>query len=123
MGDTQLSKPPTSAIATAIKSSYFLNSEGSFISQERADVTLHMSAIAADGSEVQQTNMSLGSLGHFAAIQNLDGEIKEMAQRALGPAGRPPGQGRRVHRGAGPDTRRRLRARGLRPPVRGRFRL
>jgi TldD protein len=61
----------------------FLNSEGSFITQERADVTLHLSAIAAKDSEVQQVNISVGSLGDFKAIQGLHKQVKEIAQNAV----------------------------------------
>jgi len=75
------------------KRSIFLNSEGSFIQQERADVTLRLSAIASDGSQVQQANMSMGSPGDFTAIQNLDDDVKEMAQRALGLLAAPQAKG------------------------------
>ena len=62
---------------------YYINSAGSFIEQERADVTLRTTAIAADGGEIQQVGLSVGSLGDFAAIKGLHGQIKEMAQRAV----------------------------------------
>ena len=75
------------------KTSIFLNSEGSFIQQERSDVTLHVAAIASDGSQVQQANMSLGSPGDFTAIQNLDDEVRDMAQRALGLLAAPQARG------------------------------
>ena len=75
------------------KKSIFLNSQGSFIQQERSDVTLRMTAIASDGSQVQQANMSLGSPGDFSAMQNLDDEVKEMAQRALGLLAAPQAKG------------------------------
>jgi TldD protein len=61
----------------------YLNSAGSFIEQERADVTLRVSAIAADGGEVQQAGLSLGSRGDFSQIKGLHGQIKEMAQNAV----------------------------------------
>ncbi len=48
---------------------YYINSAGSFIEQERADVTLRTTAIAADGGEVQQVGLSLGSLGDFNQIK------------------------------------------------------
>jgi TldD protein len=65
------------------KTSIFINSEGSFIQQQRSDVTLYMNAVASDGNKVQQANMSVGSLGKFDAIRNLDSQVKEMSQRAL----------------------------------------
>ena len=61
----------------------FLNSEGSFITQERVDVNLHLSAVAAKDGEVQQVNISVGSLGDFKAIQGLHDKVKEIAQNAV----------------------------------------
>jgi TldD protein len=75
------------------KHSIFLNSQGSYIHQERSDVTLRLTAIASNGSQVQQANMSLGSPGDFNAIQNLDGEVHEMAQRAMGLLAAPQAKG------------------------------
>ena len=51
--------------ADSRKKVIFLNSEGSFIEQERADVTLRLTAIAAKDGEVQQVGLSLGSRGRF----------------------------------------------------------
>ena len=61
----------------------FLNSEGSYIEQERADVTLRLSAIAAGNGDVQQSGLSLGSRGDFSQIQNLHQQVAEMAQKAV----------------------------------------
>jgi TldD protein len=61
----------------------FLNSEGSFITQERADVTLRLTAIAAKDGEVQQVGLSLGSRGEFGAIKGLHDKVKEMARNAV----------------------------------------
>ena len=61
----------------------YLNSAGSYIEQERADVTLRVTAIAADGGEVQQVGLSLGSPGDFDKIEGLQQQIKETAQRAV----------------------------------------
>jgi TldD protein len=61
----------------------FLNSEGSFITQERTDVNLYISAVAAKDNEVQQVNFSLGSLGDYKAIQGLHQRVKETAQNAV----------------------------------------
>ena len=60
----------------------FLNSEGSFITQERADVTLRLTAIAAKDGEVQQVGLSLGSRGHFSAIEGIHEQVREMARHA-----------------------------------------
>ncbi|MBN1161211.1 MAG: TldD/PmbA family protein [Dehalococcoidales bacterium] len=61
----------------------FLNSEGSFITQERSDVTLLLSAIAAKDGEVQQALISMGSLGDFNKITGLHKQVKEIAQNAV----------------------------------------
>jgi TldD protein len=75
------------------KRSIFVNSEGSFIQQQRSDVTLYMSAIASDGSEVQQANMSIGNPGDFKSIQNLESQVTDMAQRASGLLAAPQAKG------------------------------
>ncbi|MFC1935142.1 TldD/PmbA family protein, partial [Chloroflexota bacterium] len=61
----------------------FLNSTGSYIEQERADVTLRLAAIAAKDGEVQQVGLSLGSLGDFGAMKNRHRQVAEMAQHAV----------------------------------------
>jgi TldD protein len=61
----------------------FLNSEGSFITQERADVMLRLTAIAAKDGEVQQVGLSMGSRGHFSAIEGIHEQVKEMARHAV----------------------------------------
>jgi TldD protein len=65
------------------KKSIFIDSGGSFIQQERADVSLRLMAVATDGSDVQQSNMSLGSRGDFSQIQNLHSQVAGMAQRSV----------------------------------------
>jgi len=75
------------------KKSIFLNSGGSLISNERSDITLNITAIASSGSEVQQSNMSIGSLGDFSAILELDEEIQAMSQRAVDLLSAPQAQG------------------------------
>lgn len=61
----------------------FLNSAGSRIEQERSDVTLRLTAIAAKDGDVQQVGLSVGSLGDFGKICNLDHDVKEMSHRAV----------------------------------------
>jgi len=61
----------------------FLNSSGSYIQQERADITLRLSAVAAEDGEVQQANLSLGSRGDFKSIQGLQQPVEEMARHAV----------------------------------------
>jgi TldD protein len=61
----------------------FLSSSGSYIAQERADVTLRLAAIAAKDNEVQQVGLSLGSRGDFSSIQGLHQQIDAMARHAV----------------------------------------
>ncbi len=61
----------------------FASSEGTFIEQNRVDLNLRVTAIAAKDSQVQQIGVSLGSLGDFSAIEDLHERIKEVAQRAV----------------------------------------
>ncbi len=63
--------------------SIFLSSSGSFIRQERADVTLRLAAIAAKDGEVQQVGVSLGSRGDFSSMQGLHHQVEEMARNAV----------------------------------------
>jgi TldD protein len=63
--------------------SFFINSEGSLVEQERADVSLRLAAVAADGGEVQQVGLSMGSLGDFQQITGLHRQVEEMAQNAV----------------------------------------
>lgn len=65
------------------KKAILLTSDGSFISQERADITLRVNAVAAGGGEVQQSGISMGSRGNFEDIKGLHGRIKETAERAV----------------------------------------
>jgi len=61
----------------------FLSSLGSYIEQERTDITLRLSAVATEGSEVQQAGLSLGSRGDFSLLQDLHSQIEQMAQQAV----------------------------------------
>ncbi len=61
----------------------YVNSEGAFIVQERMDVTLRATAIAAKNGEVQQVGISLGSRGDFTAIHGLHDQIRDIAEKAV----------------------------------------
>ena len=67
----------------AHKKVIFLSSSGTHIEQERADVTLRLTAIAAKDGDVQQIGLSLGSRGNFDAIKGLHEQIAGMSQRAV----------------------------------------
>ncbi len=61
----------------------FLNSSGSYIEQEKTDVTVRLTAVAAEGNEVQQAGVSLGSRGDYAAIQSLNPQVEHIARLAV----------------------------------------
>ncbi len=65
------------------KKAVFANSEGSYIEQSRVDVSARFMAVARDGTEVQQTSLSLGSNGDFGFLENLHQQVQDMAQRAV----------------------------------------
>jgi TldD protein len=61
----------------------FANSEGTYVEQTRSDINLRLTAIAAENGEVQQIGQSLGSPGDFSAIEGLQKQVKQMAERAV----------------------------------------
>jgi TldD protein len=61
----------------------FANSEGSYIEQKNADLSLRMVAVARDGGDVQQAGLSEGSRGDFTQIEGLHQKVRETAQRAV----------------------------------------
>ena len=66
------------------KKSIFLSSPGSYIEQERADVTLRLAAVATEGNEIQQVGLSLGSRGDFGKVTGLQQQVEEMSRNAVG---------------------------------------
>jgi len=75
----------TSVIAygDGYKKTVFLSSLGSFIVQERADITLRLTAIAARNGDVQQAGLSVGSRGDFAEVGNLHKDVERMTKHAV----------------------------------------
>ena len=65
------------------KKVYFANSEGTYIEQSRIDVGLRLTAIATANDQVQQVGLSLGNRGDFSAIEGLQQEVRNLAQRAV----------------------------------------
>jgi len=61
----------------------FANSEGSYIEQTKVDLSLRLTAIAAEDGQVQQIGLSLGSQGDFSAVESLQEQVREMAHRAV----------------------------------------
>jgi TldD protein len=73
----------TIGYADGYKKTVFLTSAGSYIQQERADITLRLAAIAAKDGDVQQVGLSVGSPGVFASIKNLHEQVEHMARHAV----------------------------------------
>lgn len=65
------------------KKTLFISSNGSFITQERADVTLRITAVAAKNGEVQQAGLSEGSLNDFSPVRNLQKRVGDLSQKAV----------------------------------------
>jgi TldD protein len=61
----------------------FLSSLGSRIEQQRTDITLRLSAVAAQDGDVQQANLSLGSRGDFNSMRRLHQDVEAMAKHAV----------------------------------------
>ena len=61
----------------------FASSSGSYIEQERADISLRLMAVATRDGEVQQAGLSLGSRGDFSLIKGLHQPIKRMTRHAV----------------------------------------
>jgi TldD protein len=81
----QTPKIQTSVIGygDSLKKTILVTSLGSFIEQTRADITLRLSAIATEGSNIQQAGFSVGSRGDFGAIKNLHREVSESTRNAV----------------------------------------
>ena len=62
---------------------YFATSEGTYIEQEKVDVSLRLSAMARDGGDVQQAGLSLGSKGDFSFVEDLHKDAEETARKAV----------------------------------------
>ncbi len=60
----------------------FANSEGSMIEQEFIHVVLRVQAIANSNGEVHQSGFSIGSLGDYGLVTNIDGMVRDTAARA-----------------------------------------
>jgi len=75
------------------KKTIFLDSSGSYIEQERTDVTLRLVAVATKDGEVQQAGLSLGSRGDFDTIRGLHPQAEQLAQQAVGLLSAPQAKG------------------------------
>ena len=64
------------------RTTIFANSEGSYIEQEKPDLSLRITAIASGAGKVRQAGLSLGSRGDFTEIEGLDDQVRNVARRA-----------------------------------------
>ncbi len=69
--------------ADSRKEVIFLNSAGSHIEQEKMNVTLRLTAIAAENGEVQQAGLSTGSSGDFSFMRQQHAEVERIAKHAV----------------------------------------
>lgn len=69
------------------------NSQGAYIEQSREDAVMRLVAVARDGADVQQAGLSLGSRDDFTPLEKLDGQVRDMAQRAVQLLKAPPVKG------------------------------
>jgi TldD protein len=60
----------------------FANSEGSYIEQDKTDLSSRLTAIAREDNEIQQAGLSLGSKGEFSTVEGLHEQAREIARRA-----------------------------------------
>jgi TldD protein len=69
--------------ADSHKKVIFVSSAGSHIQQEKAHVTLRVTAFAAANGEVQQAGFSTGSSGDTGFLQNLKPEVERISRHAV----------------------------------------
>ena len=62
---------------------YYGNSDGTYLEQERVDVNLRLSAIATKNGDVQQSGISLGSLGDFSFVRDMSFDAQEVADKSI----------------------------------------
>ena len=67
----------------SVKKTIFISSSGSYIEQERADITLRLSAVAAADGDIQQAALSLGSRGDFKVVEGRHEPVGQMARHAV----------------------------------------
>lgn len=67
----------------AARTTYFANSEGSYIEQKNVDLSMVVVAVARDGSDVQQAFLSLGSAVDFGQVEDQHKQVEDVARRAV----------------------------------------
>lgn len=61
---------------------YFINSEGTYIEQERIDTVLGMRAIARRGDNIQSAHAGIGGVGGYELVKEKAGKAEETVRRA-----------------------------------------
>jgi len=73
----------TTRYTDSFKEWLFANSEGTFIFEERPDITLILAATAREGDNIQQAFESIGEAQGFELVEGLEEKAKEVADRAV----------------------------------------
>ena len=71
----------------------FANSEGTYITEERPDITLFLAATAREDSNIQRAFESIGEAQGFELVEDLEEKAKEVAERAAALLSAKPVQG------------------------------
>ena len=67
----------------AHRTSFYGNNLGTYTEQSRIDVSFNASAIARSGGDIQQSSISMGSLGDFDLIHRLQNDVAELPHKAV----------------------------------------
>ncbi|MCL5264895.1 MAG: TldD/PmbA family protein [Chloroflexi bacterium] len=62
---------------------YLANTTGSYIEEERLDITTSVAALAREGDNVQQGHVSAGSADDYGAVEHLHDQVEQAARRAV----------------------------------------
>ena len=74
----------TVGYADSRRRTIFLNSAGSRIEQQRHDVIMRITAVAADDGDVQQAGISVGGKNDYGVVRGRHEEVEQLAKRAVG---------------------------------------
>ena len=62
---------------------YFLNSDGSYIEQEKVDIGGNISVIAVRGSETEVSHLGFGSSNDFGCVLNKEAEVENICKTVI----------------------------------------
>ncbi|HID10855.1 MAG TPA: TldD/PmbA family protein [Candidatus Latescibacteria bacterium] len=72
---------------------WYINSEGTYIEDERPDISIYLTAIARDGDNVQRVTRRAMSHGGFETVEGLQEKAEAAAERAVELLSAPPVKG------------------------------